>query len=153
MPPGSTGNKAGGTERVSPSAPDPAVADGKVATVRVPLGERAYDVRIGHSVRARLPGLVAALGASRAAVVAPHPWAWTPETGVATSVVAMPDGETGKTLAAVERLCRAFAPQDLTRDDVVVSVGGGSVTDVVGLAAAIYHHGVPMIHLPTSLLA
>jgi 5-deoxy-5-amino-3-dehydroquinate synthase len=35
----------------------------------------------------------------------------------------------------------------------VVSCGGGSTTDVVGLAAALYHRGVAVVHLPTSLLA
>jgi len=35
----------------------------------------------------------------------------------------------------------------------VVSVGGGTTTDAVGLAAALYHRGVPVVHLPTSLLA
>ncbi len=63
------------------------------------------------------------------------------------------DGEAHKTVATVEALCRRFAQFGLTRSDVVVSCGGGTTTDVVGLAAALYHRGVPVVHLPTSLLA
>ena len=64
----------------------------------------------------------------------------------------IPDGEEAKTMAVVERLCRDFADWGLTRGDVIVGVGGGVVTDVAGFAAAVYHRGVPVVHLPTSLL-
>jgi 5-deoxy-5-amino-3-dehydroquinate synthase len=53
----------------------------------------------------------------------------------------------------VEALCGEFVRFGLTRSDVVVSCGGGTTTDVVGLAAALYHRGIAVIHLPTSLLA
>jgi 5-deoxy-5-amino-3-dehydroquinate synthase len=68
-------------------------------------------------------------------------------------VVPVQDGEQHKTLTSVEALCRSFANFGLTRGDVVVSCGGGTTTDMVGLAAALYHRGVPVVHLPTSLLA
>ena len=62
------------------------------------------------------------------------------------------DGEEAKRLATVEDLCRAFARWGLTRGDVVVAVGGGVVTDVAGFAAAVYHRGVAVVHVPTTLL-
>ena len=40
----------------------------------------------------------------------------------------------------------------LTRNDVVIAVGGGMVTDVAGFAAASYHRGVPVVHVATTLL-
>ena len=40
----------------------------------------------------------------------------------------------------------------LTRNDVVVAVGGGMVTDVAGFAAATWHRGVPVVHVATTLL-
>ncbi|MGH9094752.1 MAG: 3-dehydroquinate synthase, partial [Acidimicrobiales bacterium] len=49
-------------------------------------------------------------------------------------------------------LCRHFARWGLTRGDVVVAVGGGVVTDTAGFAAAVYHRGVPVVHVPTTLL-
>jgi 5-deoxy-5-amino-3-dehydroquinate synthase len=67
-------------------------------------------------------------------------------------VFAIGQGEEAKRLEEVEALCRAFARWRLTRADVVVAVGGGVVTDVAGFAAAVYHRGVPVVHVPTTLL-
>ncbi|WP_075267411.1 3-dehydroquinate synthase family protein [Streptomyces sp. Tue 6075] len=126
---------------------------GTPRTVRVPLGERSYDVHIGSGVRNELPAIVAALGARRAAVISARPRDWTPDPGVPSLLLPAADGEEAKTLAAVQDHCRRFADFGLTRADVVVAVGGGTTTDTAGLAAALYHRGVPVIHLPTSLLA
>jgi 5-deoxy-5-amino-3-dehydroquinate synthase len=93
------------------------------------------------------------LGAARAVVVSARPSEWVPDTGVETLLLPARDGERDKTLATVEALCAEFVRFGLTRSDVVVSCGGGTTTDVVGLAAALYHRGVAVIHLPTSLLA
>jgi 5-deoxy-5-amino-3-dehydroquinate synthase len=62
-------------------------------------------------------------------------------------------GEDQKTLSTIESLCRQFAQFGLTRNDVVVAVGGGMVTDVAGFAAASYHRGTAVVHVATSLLA
>ncbi|MFC4565579.1 3-dehydroquinate synthase family protein [Nocardiopsis mangrovi] len=121
--------------------------------VDVALGDRSYPVLIGAGVRDRLPGVIAGLGARRVAVVSARPSAWAPDPGVPYRLIAVRDGEADKTLATVERLCREFVDAGLTRYDAVVSCGGGTVTDTVGLAAALYHRGVAVVHLPTSLLA
>ena len=62
-------------------------------------------------------------------------------------------GEESKSLVTVEHVTRAFAGFGLTRDDVVVAVGGGMVTDVAGFAAAVWHRGVAVVNVATSLLA
>ena len=49
-------------------------------------------------------------------------------------------------------LSRGFAQLGLTRNDVVIGVGGGMVTDVAGFAAATWHRGVPVVHVATTLL-
>ncbi|MET8747648.1 MULTISPECIES: 3-dehydroquinate synthase family protein [unclassified Streptomyces] len=121
--------------------------------IEVALGERSYAVRIGPGVRHTLPEVVAELGARRVAVVSARPADWVPDPGVPALMLVAKDGEEDKTLATVEELCRRFAEFGLTRSDAVVSCGGGTTTDSVGLAAALYHRGVPVIHLPTSLLA
>ena len=61
-------------------------------------------------------------------------------------------GEEHKTLQTIETLCGGFARMGLTRSDVVVSVGGGMVSDVAGFAAASWHRGVPVAHVSTTLL-
>ncbi len=64
----------------------------------------------------------------------------------------MGEGEDAKHLGTVEDLCRDFAQWGLTRADVVVAVGGGVVTDTAGFAAAVYHRGIPVVHVSTTLL-
>jgi 5-deoxy-5-amino-3-dehydroquinate synthase len=49
-------------------------------------------------------------------------------------------------------LCRGFAGFGLTRNDVVIGVGGGMVTDVAGFAAASWHRGVAVVHVSTTLV-
>ena len=56
-------------------------------------------------------------------------------------------------MSTVEDLCRGFARFGLTRADLVLGVGGGVVTDVAGFAAAVYHRGVAVAHVATTLLA
>lgn len=121
--------------------------------IDVPLAERSYQVVIGSGVRHTLADVVAGLGVRRVVVVSARPAEWVPDPGVPFVVEPARDGEPDKTLASVERLCRRFAAFGLTRADAVVAVGGGSTTDMAGLAAALYHRGTPVVHLPTTLLA
>lgn len=124
-----------------------------IRQIDVALDDRSYPIRIGSGVRHELPQFIAAIGARRVVVVSARPPDWTPNPGVPHRVVPARDGEHDKTLATVEELCRAFADFGLTRGDAVVSCGGGTTTDVVGLAAGLYHRGIPVLHVPTSLLA
>ncbi len=121
--------------------------------VPVELGPRSYAVDIGAGIRRTLPDVVARVGARRAVIVSARPLDAVPDPGVPALRLPARDGEANKTLANVEALCSRFADFGLTRSDVVISCGGGTTTDVVGLAAALYHRGVAVIHLPTSLLA
>ena len=61
-------------------------------------------------------------------------------------------GEVHKSLATIEELSRGFARFGLTRNDVVIGVGGGMVTDVAGYAAASWHRGVAVVHVSTTLV-
>nr|AXL06517.1 3-dehydroquinate synthase [uncultured bacterium] len=124
-----------------------------MASIPLRLRDHSYEVLIGPGVRTSLAEIVRRLGARRAVVVSARPEEWVPDTGVETLLLPARDGEQDKTLATVEALCSEFVRFGLTRSDVVVSCGGGTTTDVVGLAASLYHRGVPVIHLPTTLLA
>ena len=119
--------------------------------VPVPLADQPYDVWVGEGA-AGLLGDVLPAGTARVAVVSQR---GLPELVELDRVVArcdIDDGEEHKSLATVERLCRDFARAGLTRRDCVVAVGGGMVTDVAGFAAASYHRGVAVVHVPTTLL-
>ena len=124
--------------------------------IRVPveLGERSYDVWVGPGVRHRLPEVIPR-DASRVAVVTQAAVAdagITVDPGIEHRVFITDDGEHIKTLGAVEDLCREFAQWGLTRRDAVVAVGGGAVTDLGGFAAAVYHRGIRVVYVSTTLL-
>ncbi|MCU1353577.1 MAG: aroB [Acidimicrobiales bacterium] len=119
--------------------------------VEVPLGDRSYPVLVGSGARHRLLEVLP-IGAKRAAIVTQPGIGVVVDPGVEHRVFPMGDGEDAKDLGTVEDLCRDFAAWGLTRGDVVVAVGGGVVTDTAGFAAAVYHRGVPVVHVATTLL-
>ncbi|MEK9522550.1 iron-containing alcohol dehydrogenase [Streptomyces sp. adm13(2018)] len=67
-------------------------------------------------------------------------------------VLALSGGESGKELAAVERVVRAADAVGLDRRDPIVAIGGGVLTDLVGLAASLYRRGTPFVRVPTTLV-
>ncbi|HEV2758411.1 MAG TPA: 3-dehydroquinate synthase family protein [Acidimicrobiales bacterium] len=123
-----------------------------VITVPVQLGgDRSYDVLVGPGARHRLLEVLP-VGVQRAAIVTQQDIPVTVDAGVEQRTFYMGDGEAAKCLETVEELCRAFSRWGLTRGDVVVAVGGGVVTDAAGFAAAVYHRGVAVVHVSTTLL-
>ncbi|MET0578685.1 MAG: bifunctional shikimate kinase/3-dehydroquinate synthase [Ilumatobacteraceae bacterium] len=119
--------------------------------VTVALAERSYDVVVGHGAVAALRGLLP-VTARRVALVTQPGIPVTVDPGLPVERLEIGVGEAHKTLATVEALTRGFARMGLTRNDVVVAVGGGMVTDVAGFAAASWHRGVPVVHVATTLL-
>lgn len=122
---------------------------------RVQLGERSYDVVVGRGSLRELAGLVPA-DAKRVAIVTQNgvPVDVGPHlpTHVATSRHIVGESEDDKSLATIERLCEEFASVGLTRQDLVLGVGGGMVTDIAGFAAASWHRGVRVAHVSTTLV-
>ena len=131
----------------------PPLAPGSVViTVDVPLADgRAYPVLVGDGVLGALSGVLPER-ARKVAVVTQSGVPVEVDPGRDHRVFTIDDGEAAKTMATVEQLCEAFADWGLTRTDCVVGLGGGLVTDVAGFAAAVYHRGVPVVHVPTTLL-
>lgn len=124
--------------------------------IPVELGSRSYPVLIGRGARHELARVVPP--AAKQAVVVTQTtvekagWLVDLDPGLPFEVATLPEGEGNKKLAAVEELCRRFAQVGLSRSDLVVAVGGGIVTDVVGFAAATYHRGTAYVNIPTTLL-
>ncbi len=121
--------------------------------IRVPvaLEDQPYEVLVGAGARHRLLEVLP-VGVERAAVVTQEAIGVPVDPGVEHETFLLDDGEEAKCLESVEDLCRRFSRWGLTRRDVVVAVGGGVVTDTAGFAAAVYHRGVPVVHVPTTLL-
>jgi 3-dehydroquinate synthase len=132
-------------------------------TVHVPLGERAYDVRIGA-------GLVVRAGAEIAPILRrPKVWIVTEERvaalhlatleaglradGIDSAALILPPGEGTKSWPNLIRVVEWWLSEKVERRDVVVAFGGGVIGDLVGFAAAILRRGVRFVQVPTSLLA
>jgi 5-deoxy-5-amino-3-dehydroquinate synthase len=120
--------------------------------VDVDLADRSYPVIVGSGARNELPDVISGLEPKRVAVVTQPGIAFPVEPGRESKVFDIGEGERFKSLTTVEHLCSEWATWGFTRRDVVVAVGGGAVTDTAGFAAAIYHRGVRVVHVPTTLL-
>jgi len=73
--------------------------------------------------------------------------------GELAGTVAIAPGETQKTLASAERVWQALVAAGMTRADHVVALGGGVVGDLAGFCAGTYQRGVPVVQVPTTLVA
>ncbi|MEY2552761.1 MAG: 5-deoxy-5-amino-3-dehydroquinate synthase, partial [Ilumatobacteraceae bacterium] len=109
------------------------------------------DVLVGHGARHELAGLLPT-AAKRAAIVTQQGIPLDIHPGLPTEIFTIGDGESHKSLTTIEALARGFARFGLTRNDVVIGVGGGMVTDVAGFAAATWHRGVAVVHVSTTLV-
>ena len=133
------------------------------AAVRVALGERAYEVRVGE-------GLIARAGAQIAPLLArPRVAVITDETvaalhlgalreglaaeGIEAPALALPPGEATKGWDPLRRAVEWLLDERVERRDVVVAFGGGVIGDLAGFAAAILRRGVRLVQVPTTLLA
>jgi 3-dehydroquinate synthase len=134
-----------------------------VRTVRVPLGNRGYDIKIS-------PGLIPKLGAACAKLKLGHRCAIITDTNVGReyakpaynsllragfepSLVIVPAGETAKSLKSVQSCYDRLASHRLERKSFIVALGGGVVGDLAGFVAASYLRGIPFVQVPTTLLA
>jgi shikimate kinase / 3-dehydroquinate synthase len=73
--------------------------------------------------------------------------------GELEALVSIPPGERHKTLASAERVWEELVAAGMTRADHVVALGGGVVGDLAGFCAATYQRGVPVVQVPTTLVA
>jgi shikimate kinase / 3-dehydroquinate synthase len=143
----------------------PEVVASRIATAL----ERAVAVTIpdGHYHVAVRPGglddvvLHVPPGARRVAVVADRAVpraadrlvASLRSAGVSTTLIRIGGGESVKTWAAVGRLLGRLGNAGLERNDCVIALGGGTVGDLAGFAAATYLRGIAWVNVPTTLLA
>jgi 3-dehydroquinate synthase/shikimate kinase/3-dehydroquinate synthase len=128
----------------------------------VPLGEQTYDVLVGRDLLDGVGELFPGLPGAEKAFVVTHPSlrryaqrvASSLETrGLAPHIFEIGEGETSKTLAQTGDLLEAMGEASAHRSDVVVGVGGGVVCDLAGFVASLYARGIPVVQVPTSLLA
>ncbi len=136
-------------------------------TVKVDLGEKSYDIIIGHELSSQINSFIKAkLDAkkfSRQALVitdtniAPlygdKVKVLLTKAGLNVRVAVIPAGESSKRLAMAEELYTEAIEHNMDRKSPVFTLGGGVVGDLGGFVAATFMRGVPFIQMPTSLLA
>jgi len=122
-----------------------------VTIIDVPMGDRSYQVHVGHGQRRVLGDLIPA-DVRRVAVITQAEIPWSVDPGREHKLIEIPSGESAKSLAEVESVCRQLADWGCTRSDMVVAVGGGVVTDLAGFVASVYHRGIRFISVSTTLL-
>ncbi len=67
------------------------------------------------------------------------------------TAIEIPDGEAGKTAQVSQFIWSKLAEQGFTRSDLIVAIGGGTVTDLAGFAAATMLRGIDWVAVPTTL--
>lgn len=67
-------------------------------------------------------------------------------------LLVVPEGEEGKSLEVVQYLWQSLLELGYTRQDYLVTLGGGAISDLGGFVASTYMRGVHLVHIPTTLL-
>jgi 3-dehydroquinate synthase len=125
----------------------------------VALGERSYPISVGD--RLDLSAIGRALGTpSKLAIVtdtsvarhwlAPLAAAWP---GGSVEIIAIDPGEASKSLATYQRICEQLVAAGLDRGSAIIALGGGVVGDLAGFVAATLYRGIPVIQVPTTIVA
>jgi shikimate kinase / 3-dehydroquinate synthase len=143
-----------------------AVAGAQPATPRahqidVHLADRGYSVFVGSDLISDLGRYLPAPPGSKAFVVT-HPSLAErakqlvdslTELGSEVHVLTVDEGEGSKDLSVAARLYGDLAAAGGRRSDLLIGFGGGVVCDLAGFVASTYHRGMPVLHVPTTLLA
>ncbi len=135
----------------------------EAAIVDVTLAERSYKIHIGSGLLANLGSLIKGECAGDRCALITNPTvaryyrepvvASLRQAGVRPEVIEIADGEAFKSLASLAGIFDGLIDAKLERGHAIVALGGGVVGDVAGFAAATYLRGVPLVQVPTTLLA
>jgi 3-dehydroquinate synthase len=134
-----------------------------VRSIDVALGERSYQVHVGHGVLGELGARCGALGLGhQVAVIADETVAQhymapvvasLSDAGFAAHPVRFADGDASKTLATADDVLGQLMRAELDRTAWVLALGGGVVGDLAGFVAATFLRGISFVQVPTSVVA
>jgi 3-dehydroquinate synthase len=135
----------------------------KRRSVRVDLGANSYPIVLGHDTLSAVgEAIVERTSASQAVLISVPPvnrrYGATVarslrEAGLRVQRLVVPDGDATKNLRQVAKLYDALVEKNTDRSAVVVSLGGGMVSDLAGFVAATYLRGIRFVTIPTTVLA
>lgn len=131
--------------------------------VPVALGSRSYQILVGTGLLEQLGALCGELPLTRRAMIVTNPVvsrlygakasASLQRAGFQVAITEVPAGERAKSLSQAASLYRAFLRHRMDRRSAVIALGGGVIGDLAGYAAATFLRGLPLIQVPTTLLA
>ena len=131
--------------------------------IPVSLGERSYEIVIGHGILSDLGDAVSRLGLGRKEMTVTSATLWPlygktihdslASSGFDVSVGIIRDDEESKSLQTVTSIYDKLLESEFDRSSGIVAVGGGVVGDVAGFAAATFMRGIRFVQVPTTLLA
>lgn len=128
--------------------------------VRLDVRSRAgeYAVHIAPGATAQLAQVMDAAGVPARRFVVSNPVVWRFHASAVAGLSAddpilIPDGERHKTTQTVGRIYDGLIRARADRASAIIALGGGVTGDVAGFAAATYLRGIPLVHVPTTLLA
>ena len=117
--------------------------------------DRSYDVIVNCDWRAALTPLLSERG--QVAIIVSEAMADRitdlPDTDAQVHIFTVPDSEAGKSFASFQKLLDWLGAAGFTRNDLVVAVGGGAVTDLSGFVASSWLRGIDWVAVPTTLAA
>src|SRR5438876_8157413 len=119
---------------------------------------RRYAITLGEGILDRLTRVLDEIGAParRFVVSSPVVWRFHGQRFAAITraePILVPDGERFKQLRTVGRVYEALIRANADRASTLITFGGGVIGDLAGFAAATYLRGIPLVHVPTTLLA
>ena len=141
---------------MSKTAPEPEI-------VRVSLGDRSYDIVVGHGALSQLGArLIPLLKRKRIFVLTDESVARLhmdaldaalAPSGITTEVLALTPGEQSKSFSNLEHILDWLLGAGADRSDILVAFGGGVIGDIAGLAASLMKRGMGFVQVPTTLLS
>ena len=126
-----------------------------MSTIKV-QAEHEYPVIIGRELLGDIAGFI--VDADRVAVIHPATLKATADvirnalSNVTSIAIEVPDAEESKNSSVLEFCWMALGQAGFTRNDMIISVGGGATTDLAGFVAATWLRGIRILHIPTTLL-
>ena len=131
-------------------------------SIHVNLGHRSYKIMLHHAAAAQFPAWLESLTKSKSVClvydrhVKMHATGLSTElqkTGITAHQVQVPSGENQKSLEGLSKLYDELAELKADRSTPILALGGGVIGDLAGFAAATFNRGLPVIMIPTTLLA